>query len=165
MSVFKEASFKRQRVRSKQLKTESHEKAKEGRKGGKGFRFASLQKLFWYSIPVAWIFHMPVSDPLFQATELSDARFLWCAYVAGQPFCWITQLFTKLGSATQKDVHAPLGRRYQLCSRSELAKQTITSGTYQLVSVSAFARKKNIMSDIRNSDYSPHIHEAMEMQI
>lgn len=31
---------------SKQLKTESHEKAKEGRKGGKGFRFASLQKLF-----------------------------------------------------------------------------------------------------------------------
>lgn len=59
--------------------------SKGGKKRGKSPGFASLQDLFWYGIPVAWIFHMLLSDPLLKATELPKAHFLLRAYVAGQP--------------------------------------------------------------------------------
>lgn len=44
MSIFKEESFRRQRVRSKQCKNRESRESKGGRKGGKGFGFASLQR-------------------------------------------------------------------------------------------------------------------------
>lgn len=80
--------------------------SKGGKKQGKSPGFASLQDLFWYNIPVAWIFHMLLSDPLHKATELPKAHFLLCAYVAGQPL--LSQSPPKPGSVTQKDIRAKL---------------------------------------------------------
>lgn len=72
---------------------------------------------------------MLVSDPLTKATELSDAHFLLCAYVASQPFRRNSQSLLKPGSATQKDVHTCMAKSLNFATQVGQQSKALHYGT------------------------------------
>lgn len=154
-------SLKMNHLRCRRWEAKNTE-SKGGKKRGKSPGSATLQDLFWYSIPVARIFHMLLSDPLRKATELPKAHFLLHAYVAGQPL--LSQSPPKPGSVTQKDIHAKLRLLAFLAKGSTQASQQSKpqySGTKEL----CFHKKEySITNNIRVTVLHTHLKQISQWE-
>lgn len=80
--------------------------------------FDTVSPLCEFSICLCQIYY-------FKPQSCQMLGFLWCAYVAGQSFFGISQLFIKSGSVTQKDVDALLPRSLNFAAELSWQSKTL----------------------------------------
>lgn len=167
MSVFKEALLKRQRIRSKQHKNRVMRKQRRGGREGKDsvlllyrncfdtvsllhefsiclcqihyFKPQSCQMLIFYGM-LTWQASLSVESVSFsQSWDLQPRKMCMLLWL------WSINFAAEVSWQRKSLSLVPNNCRQNQCFHME--------------------KKNHIMSNIRNSNYSPHIHEAIEMQI
>lgn len=167
MPVFKEPLLKRQRVRSKQHKNRESWESKGGEEGRERIPFCLSTEIVLIQYPCCMNFpYACVRSTISSHRAVRCSFFMAC--LRGRPAFLLNQsVFHEVGICNPERCACSSGHEVSTVQPKRVGRANhylwyITT----VIRISAFAwKKKHIMSNIRNSNYSPHTHEATEMQI
>lgn len=166
MPVFKEASFKRQRVRSKEHKSRESWESKGGEEGRERIPFCFSTEIVLIQYPCCMNFpYACVRSTISSHRAVRCSFFMAC--LRGRPTFLLNQpVFHKVGICSSERRACSFGHEVSTLQPKWVQSKPLPLVPNNCCQNQCFCmEKKQIMSNIKNSDYSPHIYEAMEVQI